>query len=97
MTDEYITVTWPGGDLVKVRPGSLGEAIARGGVMARAMRWAKETAASIADDQERALVEQVIETVAEGRRLPSWNTMTPLMQAVTLALQGKTRPWEDDE
>ena len=37
----------------------------------------------------------VIDTVTEGRKLPSWRVMTPLMRVAALALQGKTRPWED--
>jgi hypothetical protein len=51
-------------------------------------------AVSIADGQERAMVSQVIDTVTEGRKLPSWSLMSPLMRAAALALQGKTRPWE---
>jgi hypothetical protein len=64
---------------------------------AEALAWARGMAASIADNQERALVTQVIETVTEGRKLPGWGVMTPLMRAAALALQGKTRPWEDQE
>jgi hypothetical protein len=60
----------------------------------QALAWVQMMAATIADDQERALVEQVIETVTEGRKLPSWQVMTPLMRVAALALQGKTRPWE---
>jgi hypothetical protein len=61
----------------------------------QALNWAEAMAASIADDRERAMVRQVIDTVTEGRKLPSWRVMSPLMRAAALALQGKTRPWED--
>jgi hypothetical protein len=64
-------------------------------VSPKALEWARGMAGSVASPQERALVEQVIETVTEGRRLPSWRVMSPLMRAAALALQGKTRPWED--
>jgi hypothetical protein len=60
----------------------------------QALDWVKAMAASIGDDQERAMVRAVIDTVTEGRKLPSWRVMSPLMRATTLALQGKTRPWE---
>lgn len=63
---------------------------------AQAVAWARELAASIADDHERALVTGVIDTVTEGRKLPSWRVMTPLMRAAALALQGKTKPWESE-
>lgn len=59
---------------------------------ARALQWTRDLAASIADGQERALVQQVIEAATEGRPLPSWRSMTPLMQSAALALQGKARP-----
>jgi hypothetical protein len=61
---------------------------------AEALTWARGLAGSIADDQERALVTEVIRTAVEGRKRPSWRVMTPLMRAAWLALQGKTRPWE---
>jgi hypothetical protein len=61
----------------------------------QALARTRDMAASIGDPQERAMVTQVIDTVTEGRKLPSWRVMTPLMRAAALALQGKTRPWED--
>jgi hypothetical protein len=61
---------------------------------AEALTWTEAMAASIGDDRERAMVRAVIDTVTEGRKLPSWSVMSPLMRAAALALQGKTRPWE---
>ena len=62
---------------------------------AEALNWAEALAASIADAEERAMVRAVIDSVTEGRKLPSWRVMSPLMRAAALALQGKTRPWEE--
>jgi hypothetical protein len=44
--------------------------------------------AKIGDPRERALVEEVIATVQEGRELPSWESMTPLMRVAARFLTG---------
>jgi hypothetical protein len=62
---------------------------------AEALNWVEAMAARIGDDRERCHVRMVIDTVTEGRKLPSWSVMSPLMRVAALALQGKTRPWED--
>ena len=59
-----------------------------------ALNWAEALAASIADDEERCRVRQVMDTVTEGRRRPSWRVMSPLMRVTWLALAGRTHPWE---
>ena len=60
-----------------------------------ALNWAEAMAATIGDPHERAMVRAVIDSVTEGRKLPSWRVMSPLMRAAALALQGRTRPWEE--
>jgi hypothetical protein len=40
----------------------------------------------IGDPAERALVSEVLDCRLHGRRLPSWCTMSPLMQVAALTL-----------